>query len=161
MKSNLSQLNELIIISDNVRSAYNIGAIFRTLDGLGKGIRFYITGISPTPDNPKVHKTALDAEKSVPWKYFTKLSDAIISAEQEGFHIFALEQSNQSQLYTQVKYPNKLALIVGHEQWGVNEDIVEKYKCIEIPMLGIKESLNVEVATAIVSYFIAYQWQNQ
>lgn len=161
MNSISKHTNELVIISDNIRSAYNIGAIFRTLDGLGKGTRFYITGISPTPENPKVHKTALDAENSVPWKYFPKLIDAISAVEQEGFTVFALEQTNNSKIYTEVKYPLKLALIVGHEQWGVNEDITEKYPSIEIPMLGIKESLNVEVATAIVSYHIANQWKNQ
>lgn len=152
---------ELIIISDNVRSAYNIGAIFRTLDGIVDCAKFYITGISPTPENPKVLKTALGAEQSVPWKYFPKLIDAISAAEQEGFTIFALEQTNNSKLYTEVEYPPKLALIVGHEQWGVNEDITEKYPSIEIPMRGIKESLNIEVATAIVSYHIVNQWQNQ
>lgn len=151
-------MNKLVVVSNNVRSAYNIGAIFRTLDGLGNIAEFYICGISPTPENPKVLKTSLGAEQNVPWKYFATLPEALHDLDQRRIPVYVLEQTSSSMSYVDMKYPDQVAIIVGHELEGVQlEHLVSRPK-LDIPMFGSKESLNVEVATAIVSYFIAYKW---
>lgn len=151
--------NRMIIVCDNIRSAYNIGALFRTADSLGSICEIYLCGISPTPSNPKVAKTSLGAENSVKWRYFNTLKSAIYEIDNMKIPVYVLEQTKESKKYNEVKYPDQVAIVLGNEIKGVNLfDVSEKEK-IEIPMNGIKESLNVEVSAAIVMFHIVNQWK--
>lgn len=147
-------MKKIIIVCDNIRSAFNIGAIFRTADSLGSICEIYLCGISPTPQNNKVTKTSLGAENSVKWKYYNTLSKAISDIKKNSIPIYVLEQTSKSINYKKVEYPDNLALVVGNEIDGVNLIEVKDEIFIEIPMCGIKESLNVEVATAIILYHL-------
>lgn len=158
--------NKLCIIIHNVRSAYNVGSIFRTADGAGIE-KIYLTGYSPAPaikDSPyrtkaqkMLAKTALGAEKNVRWKKNKNLNVLIKKLKKEKFQVVALEQDEISVDYRNFKPNFPLALIVGNEVRGLDKRILKKCdKIIEIPMRGEKKSLNVSVATGIVGYKITH-----
>ena len=142
-------------ILHNIRSTYNVGAIFRTADAVGID-KLYLTGYTPTPDkNKKIEKTALGAEKYVAWEYYRNISYLLKKLKKEGFQIVALEQSSQSIPYYKFKPKFPLVLIVGNEVRGLTKKILSRADyIIEIPMFGKKESLNVAVAFGIVAYYL-------
>lgn len=147
-------MQEIYLIINNVRSAYNVGSIFRTADSAGV-TKIYICGISPTPEDAKVLKTSLGAEKSVPWKYCAQARRLLEKLRKAGMQIVALEQSRKSIDYKKFKPKFPLALIAGNEVRGLNKKILSLTdKIIEIPMYGKKESLNVAVAVGIALYKI-------
>ena len=139
----------------NIRSAYNVGSIFRTADAAGIS-KLYLCGYTPTPLNEKVKKTALGAEKSVPWEHFRQTWRLLEKLKKEGVQIIALEQTKKSVDYRLFKPRLPLALVLGNEIKGLNPAIL-KYcdQAIEIPMGGKKESLNVSVAAGIAVFKIA------
>lgn len=149
------------IIAHNIRSAYNVGAIFRTVDGIGAQ-KIYLTGYTAFPTDSVIYKssaqkmiekTALGAEKNVPWEKVKSISSLISDLKKKGFKIVALEQSEKSVSYDKFKPSFPLALIIGSEPRGINVRILEKCdEIIEIPMRGIKNSLNVSVALGIAGY---------
>lgn len=149
------------IIAHNIRSAYNVGAIFRTADGMGAQ-KLYLTGYTPYPGNSKIYKspaqkmiekTALGAEKNVSWKKVRNISDLILNLKKKGFEIVALEQNEKSVNYEKLKPTFPVALIVGSEPRGISTRILKKCdKIIEIPMYGNKNSLNVSVALGVAGY---------
>jgi tRNA G18 (ribose-2'-O)-methylase SpoU len=143
---------ELYLILHNIRSAYNVGSIFRTADAAGIG-KIYLTGYSPAPTTDKVRKTSLGAEKTVLWEKSGQIAPLIKKLKKDGVKIIALEQTRKSIDYKKFKPKFPLALIVGNEVGGLS-DAVLKYadKMIEIPMFGKKESLNVAVAAGIAVY---------
>jgi len=158
--------NKFYLILHNIRSAYNVGSIFRTADGAGIE-KIYLTGYSPAPavkDNPyktkaqkMLAKTALGAEKNVSWKKNKNLDVLIKKLKKEKFQVVALEQDETSVDYRKFKLKFPLALIVGNEVMGLDKRILKKCdQIIEIPMRGEKKSLNVSVATGIVGYKIAH-----
>ncbi len=158
--------NKFYLILHNIRSAYNVGSIFRTADGVGIE-KIYLTGYSPTPaDGSETYKTkaqkmlaktALDAEKNVSWEKFKNLNDLIKKLKKEKFKIVALEQDKKSIDYKKFKPEFPLALIVGNEVKGLDKRILKKCdKIIEIPMRGKKNSLNVSVAAGIAGYEINF-----
>ena len=138
-------------ILDNVRSAWNVGAIFRTADGLGVN-KLHLCGITPTPDHPSVAKTALGATANIPWSYSR---NALTTAQQviaAGAHLWALEQDERAvSIYETVKWDGKpVALLVGNEVSGVDPGLLDLCeRIVYIPMLGKKRSLNVEVAFGV------------
>ncbi len=148
----------LNLILHNIRSAYNVGSIFRTADAAGVS-KIYLCGISPTPKEIKVLKTSLGAEKTVPWEYYKQTWRLLEKLKKQGCQIIALEQGRGSVDYRKFK-PNPpaggpLALVVGHERKGLSKKILSYAdKIIEIPMHGKKESLNVAVATGIALFKI-------
>jgi len=145
---------DIIVILDNIRSAYNVGAILRTADGAGVK-KVYICGISPTADHPKVKKTALGAEDFVESKHFASTLEAIENARAEGYLICAVEQSATSVSVEAVKDSAKLCLIFGNEITGVENPTLEFCdKILEIPMFGQKNSLNVATTAGIVLYYL-------
>lgn len=147
---------EIVVILDNIRSALNVGAIFRTADGVGVK-KIYLCGISPYPGHNKLHKTALDAENYVEWKYFKNTEDAINSAKEDGYTIYAIEQSDRSKEYHRVNYSDKSCVIFGHEITGVSPNIIQKSDvAVELPMLGKKNSLNVATTAGIILYHIRF-----
>ena len=152
--------NNLAVVCHNIRSAYNVGSVFRTADGAGVA-KIYLTGYTPAPPHPGISKTALGAEKIVEWEKFAKLDTAIEKLKKEKFKIIALEQSKKSVPLVSFKSKGNVALILGNEVRGVSPAVLRKCdEVIEIPMRGEKESLNVSVAFGIAAYSILSERQN-
>ncbi len=147
------------VILSNLRSALNVGSIFRTADALNVE-KIYLCGTTPRPDQngragKDLAKTALNAQNYVSWKYYKRTSDAVLELKKQGFKIIALEQSTNSINIFKFKPPKKIALVLGNEKTGVSKSILKKCdKIIEIPMFGKKESLNVSVAFGVAGYLI-------
>lgn len=142
----------LVVILDNIRSLNNIGSVFRTSDAfLVESI--YLCGITATPPNPEIHKTALGAEYSVEWKYFEDTVNAVESLREKGYTVYAIEQVENSTMLgdLQLDSQKKYAIVMGNEVKGVQQVVVDACDgCIEIPQYGTKHSLNVSVTTGIV-----------
>ena len=144
----------VVIVLDNVRSAQNVGSFFRTADAFGIG-RIALCGISATPPNREIHKTALGAEQSVEWSYHPTTLECIESFRQEGYRIIAIEQIEGATMLNNFRAESteRYALVFGNEVDGVDQavaDIVDG--AIEIPQVGIKHSLNVSVSAGILMW---------
>lgn len=147
-----NQSPRLYIVLDNIRSAFNVGSIFRTADAVG-GCEILLCGITSKVDNPKLYKTALGAIDSVPSKYFADPMEAITYLESQSIPIYAVELTEQAEHFQKAKYPSPVAIVLGHELVGVSQPILDRCeKVVYIPMAGIKESLNVANAAGIVLY---------
>ncbi len=145
---------ELVIVLDNIRSAFNVGSIFRTADAVGAK-KLMLCGMTALPDNPKVVKTALGAHESVDWEARSGTDQAISELATEGYFIIGVELTEQSVDYRDFEYPAKVAIVLGHERAGLSEEILEKCeKQVHVPMRGKKESLNVAVCAGIIAYEI-------
>ena len=140
------------IVLDNIRSQHNIGSVFRTSDAF-RIESIMLCGISATPPNNEIHKTALGSELTVAWKHFTNTADAIMYLKNEGYIILSLEQT-EKKIFLHEFQPEKnkkYALVFGNEVKGVAQSIIDiSDSCIEIPQLGTKHSLNVSVSVGIV-----------
>ena len=152
------------MIAHNIRSAHNIGSIFRTSDGCGVE-KLYLTGYTPTPatsqtvylnrSHKDLAKTALGAEKNIAWESVEDVNDVMTKLKQEGYQIVALEQSEKSIEYRAYIPHQKIALVLGNEVEGVENALIESADVIlEIPMRGKKNSLNVSVAFGIAAFEI-------
>jgi 23S rRNA (guanosine2251-2'-O)-methyltransferase len=145
------------VFLDNIRSAYNVGSIFRTADGAGIS-HLYLGGITPTPRMPKVSKTALGADEWISWSYHLNGPAKILELKDDGWVIWGLENNADSQPLVQMIQPSKdqsILLVVGNELTGVDPAILELCDHIlSLPMLGNKQSLNVSVAFGIAVYWI-------
>ena len=142
----------LILVLDNVRSLNNVGSAFRTADSfLLEAI--YLCGHTGTPPHRDIHKTALGATETMQWKHFSTTLDAITSLKQQGYKVYAVEQTEMAIFLNDFKpSPNEpMAFVFGNEVNGVSQDVVNACeKCIEIPQLGSKHSLNISVSIGIV-----------
>lgn len=141
----------LVVVLDNVRSLNNIGSVFRTSDAF-RIEQLCLCGITATPPSAEIHKTALGAEDSVEWRYFTDTMDAVADLKSRGYNVCALEQVNGSvPLDGFCPEPTgRYAVIAGHEVNGVAQEVVDAADlCLEIPQEGTKHSLNVAVSTAL------------
>ena len=141
----------LVVVLDNVRSLNNIGSVFRTSDAF-RIEQLCLCGITATPPSAEIHKTALGAEDSVEWRYFTDTMDAVADLKSRGYTVCALEQVNGSvPLDGCCPEPSgRYAGIAGHELNGVAQEVVDAADlCLEIPQEGTKHSLNVAVSTAL------------
>ncbi|HDR50471.1 MAG TPA: TrmH family RNA methyltransferase [Mariniphaga anaerophila] len=146
----------LVVVLDNIRSCNNIGSVFRTSDALLVE-KIYLCGITATPPNKEIHKTALDAEKSVEWEYFEKTEDAVKQLKQDGYNVYAVEQVENSISLPEFQPPpdKKLALVFGNEVKGVQQKVINLCNgAIEIPQYGTKHSFNVSVSAGIVLWEI-------
>jgi tRNA G18 (ribose-2'-O)-methylase SpoU len=146
----------LVVVLDNIRSCNNTGSVFRTSDALLVE-KIYLCGITATPPNKEIHKTALDAEKSVDWEYVEKTEVAVQKLQQEGYKVFAVEQVENSISLPGFLPPEngKLALVFGNEVKGVQQKVVNMCNgAIEIPQYGTKHSFNVSVSAGIVLWDI-------
>lgn len=149
----------LVVVLDNVRSLYNIGSIFRSCDAF-RVKSVYLCGITATPPNAEIHKTALGGEDSVEWKYFEKTEDVIQQLRQEDYFIYSIEQvENSTRLQNlSLDTTKKYAVVFGNEVKGVSQNVVDlSNDCLEIPQFGTKHSLNVSVAAGIVIWEFARQ----
>ena len=142
---------------DNIRSTYNVGAMFRTADGCGVS-HLHLCGITPTPKNPKVVKTSLGAEENVPWTYYRNGVQAAMLMKEQGLQLWALEitPSAKSIFDAINEIPDtQIGLVVGNEISGIDPDILKLCeKSIMIPMQGYKKSLNVAIAFGIAVYYL-------
>jgi 23S rRNA (guanosine2251-2'-O)-methyltransferase len=147
-----SSKTPVIAVLENIRSAYNVGSVFRTADAfLLEAV--YITGYTATPPHKEIKKTALGAEESVTWKHFANANEAIADLKANGYKIYAIEQTVDSLKLQEINFePNEnIAVIFGNEVSGVEQEtILQCDGCIEIPQLGMKHSLNIATAAGIV-----------
>ena len=140
------------VVLDGIRSSNNIGTFFRTGDAFGVE-RVELCGICATPPNKDIHKTALGAENTVPWRYHKSCVEAIELLRSEGYMIFAVEQVENSIMLHDFRVESdvKYALVFGNEVFGVSQEVVDMCDgYIEIPQVGTKHSLNVSVSAGIV-----------
>lgn len=150
----------LAVLIDNVRSIYNVGSFFRTADGAGGISHLYLCGITPTPNNPKVIKTALGAEANVAWSYHRNGWEMAVSLQQQGYELWALEGTAEAEsLLTRAVPTTSIILIIGNELSGIDPAILDICdKVLAIPMQGRKSSLNVASAFAVAVYWLRYQF---
>ena len=170
----------LIVVLDDVRSLYNVGSVFRTCDAF-RVEAVYLCGITGTPPNAEIHKTALGGEDSVDWRYFEKTEDAVQELHDRGYFVYSIEQVEHSTKLQQLcnskfKIQNSkladavdttiedrqsesifpCAVIFGNEVKGVKQSVVDMSDgCLEIPQFGTKHSLNVSVTAGIVVWEFA------
>lgn len=160
MKAKKAQKKEVALVLCDIRSAHNVGAIFRTADAAGVA-RIFCAGYTPTPFDrfgrvrADIKKTALGAEESVPWEAASRIGTLIKKLKKEGYTILVLEQDPRAVDCKKIKIGGKTALLVGNETEGISKKILDLCDTIiEIPMAGKKESLNVSVATGIALFRI-------
>ena len=140
----------IIAVLENVRSAYNVGSVFRTADAfLIEAI--YITGYTAKPPHKEIKKTALGAEETVDWKHFVNAAEAVQALKQEGYKVFAVEQVENSISLEKFDTAGMIAVIFGNEVSGVEQSTIALCDgTIEIPQLGMKHSLNIATAVGVV-----------
>lgn len=159
-------MRRICLVIVDVRSTHNVGSFFRTADGFNSEI--VLIGITPRPEGAieddrlphivqkaqkAINKTALGAEQTVDWKYFSTVKDAFNHLRAEGFSLYAIEQNEKSNQMTSLPPKGDIALIVGPEVEGLSIEMLNMCdKFFEIPMLGKKESFNVSVAAGIALY---------
>lgn len=142
----------IYIILDDVRSLHNIGSVFRTSDAFLVE-KIYLCGITATPPNKEIHKTALGATETVYWEYRENLLELLAELKQQNITTLAVEQVEKSIFLQDFKLEKekKYALIFGNEVFGVAQEAISACDgCIEIPQLGTKHSLNIAVSAGIV-----------
>lgn len=151
----------LVVVLDDIRSMYNVGAVFRTSDAF-RVESIYLCGITATPPSQEIHKTALGAEDSVDWKYFKSTQEAVRILKQEGYYVYSIEQVEGSVKLQQLcgklneKSVDKYAIVMGNEVKGVKQEVVDMSdSCIEIPQFGTKHSLNVSTTAGMVIWEFA------
>ncbi|MBS1759727.1 MAG: RNA methyltransferase [Bacteroidetes bacterium] len=142
----------IILVLENIRSAYNVGSVFRTSDAfLIEAI--YIIGYSAKPPHKEIKKTALGAEESVNWKYFKTSAEAIEELKTLGYNVYAAEQAAGSYQLSAISFEpeEKIAVVLGNEVTGVEESTIALCEgCLEIPQAGMKHSLNIATAAGVV-----------
>ena len=147
-----SEKTPIIIVLDDIRSLHNIGSVFRTADAFLVE-KIYLCGITATPPNKEIHKTALGATETVAWKHSKNVLEVIENLKSEKVTVLAIEQV-ESAIFLQdfeVEKNKKYALVFGNEVFGVSQEAVAICDgCIEIPQLGTKHSLNISVSAGIV-----------
>ncbi len=147
-----SQKTPLILILDDIRSLHNIGSVFRTADAFLIE-KIYLCGITATPPNKEIHKTALGATETVTWEHAENVLEVITKLKKENIQTFAIEQVENA-IFLQnfkIKVNTKYALVFGNEVFGVAQEAVALCDgAIEIPQLGTKHSLNISVSAGIV-----------
>lgn len=156
----------LVVVLDDVRSLYNVGSVFRSCDAF-RIEAIYLCGITATPPNAEIHKTALGAENSVDWQYFSNAEDAVVQLKDNGYFVYSVEQvegSNALQDLSEHISPinndasaqKHYAVVLGNEVKGVHQSVVDLSDgCLEIPQFGTKHSLNVSVTAGIVVWEFA------
>lgn len=142
----------VVLVLENIRSAYNVGSVFRTTDAfLCQAI--YICGYSAKPPHKEIKKTALGAEETVEWKHFKTAEEAITQLKSQQYKVYAVEQAEDSIALQSFQFApdDKIAVVFGNEVTGVEQSTIHLCEgCIEIPQLGMKHSLNIATAVGVV-----------
>ena len=165
----------LIVVLDDVRSLYNVGSVFRSCDAF-RVEAVYLCGITATPPNAEIHKTALGGEDSADWEYFKTTEEAVEKLKEKGYFVYSIEQvegstklqnlpdahqkifrqPSEQEKQENSSLPKGYAVIFGNEVKGVKQDVVDMSDgCLEIPQFGTKHSLNVSVTAGIVVWEFA------
>ena len=147
----LADKKPLVVVMDNIRSMHNVGSVFRTADAfLISGI--CLCGFTPQPPHRDIHKTALGATDSVDWLYYEHTVDAVLALKERGYKVLAIEQTEGSILLNAYEHTNTpMAFVFGNEVDGVSDEVIQVCDgVIEIPQWGMKHSLNISVAAAVV-----------
>ena len=141
----------ITIVLDNVRSALNVGSVFRTSDAFLIE-KIILCGITACPPNKEIRKAALGSTESVEWEYVKDTIDAVQQLIKEGYHVVGIEQADKSTQLNEFELPKKpIAIIMGNEVNGVDQHVIDLCnEVIEIPQFGTKHSLNIAVTTGIV-----------
>jgi 23S rRNA (guanosine2251-2'-O)-methyltransferase len=142
----------VVIVMDNIRSAHNIGSVFRTADAFLME-KIYLCGITATPPNKEIRKTALGATESVDWEYIDDIHTLIPRLKEENYKVLSIEQVEGSADMTEfeISKDQKYAIILGNEVEGVQQSVINMSDgCLELPQDGTKHSLNVSVCAGIV-----------
>ena len=156
-----SKKTPLIIVLNNVRSAHNVGSIFRTSDAFLVE-KICLCGITPTPPHKEIRKTALGASESVNWQHYTKTIECINELKAVGYHIVSVEQADHAVMLNDFfsQRTTKYALVFGNEVKGVEQAIVSASDTvIEIPQYGTKHSLNISVSSGIIIWDLLQKLQ--
>ena len=144
--------NPIYIILDNVRSLYNVGAIFRTSDAVLVE-KIYLCGITGCPPRKEISKTALGAEEVVPFEHRDSVVEVVKELKKEGVEIVAVEIAHKAEFYYEAKYKFPICFILGHEVNGIGDEVMKIVdKAVKIPMLGRANSLNVATAYGVIVY---------
>ncbi len=147
------------VVLENIRSLYNVGSMFRTSDG-ARIEKLYLCGYTGYPPRKEIDKTALGSVESVPWEHNTDTGTVINRLKGEGCTVLALEHTDRSLPYSEMDYSFPLCLCVGNEVDGLSHEVVSRCDgAVEIPMFGLKQSLNAAVAYGIVIYHMVMQYQ--
>ncbi|MDD2564489.1 MAG: RNA methyltransferase [Salinivirgaceae bacterium] len=154
----------IIVVLDNIRSANNVGSFFRTADAF-RIEKIILCGITSTPPNKEIQKTALGAYESVEWEYQKDTLSVVEKLKKEGVYTISIEQAHNSISLKDIKskfYDGKIAVIFGNEVNGVDQEVINQSdSCIEIPQWGTKHSLNVAVSGGIILWHLLNSIQNQ
>ena len=147
----------IVVVLDNVRSAHNVGAAFRSADAFGVD-KIWLCGITPAPPSAEIHKSALGAEDSVPWDHAASTLELILRLKAAGYTVIAVEQTVHSVKLGEFvsETGHRYALVFGNEVDGVQQEVVDEADfAIEIPQKGTKHSLNVSVSVGVVLWEVA------
>ncbi len=146
------------VVLDNIRSAYNVGSIFRTSDA-GAAAHIHLCGMSAHPPHPKLEKTALGAFEYVPWTYHERTKDCFAALRARDIPIVAVEVSEGAVDYTAFDWPRPVAVVFGNEVNGIHERNLRRCDAVvKIPMYGFKNSMNVATAFGVLLYGILDRW---
>lgn len=149
--------NPIVVVLDSIRSALNVGSVFRTSDAFAIE-KIILCGISATPPNREITKTAIGATESVSWSYQQDIKDAVSELRNLGYKIVGVEQTDSSvKLNEFTGFEDRIALVFGNEVDGISESILNDLDyCIEIPQYGTKHSLNVSVCVGIILWTLTH-----
>ena len=147
-----------VLVLDNLRSAFNVGALFRVAD-TARLAGLLTCGHTAHPPHPRLDKTALGSLDYVATRHYPRTEEALQRLREDGVPVWALETTSRSRHYARVSYPRPVALVLGNEALGVQPSVLESCdELIEVPVFGFKNSLNVAAAAAVVVYEILRQW---
>ncbi len=154
-----AQLMPLVLVLDNLRSAFNLGSIWRLAECLGVS-KIYLTGYTATPEQAKVSRAAMGTEQLVAWQWHAHRDELLQTLRTEGFALFAMETSASARDLDHFEFPEqKTALLFGNERYGFESDLLKLCDAvIEIPCWGRKNSLNVAVSAGIAVHEVRRQW---
>lgn len=145
---------EIVALLQNVEYAMNVGSVFRLADGCAMN-QLILSGITPAPPHPTITKVARDKDRRVPWRKVESPEETIAALRAQGYRICALELTDNAVPYVEYAYPDKVCLVVGHEDHGVPPHTLALCDdAIFVPMYGKGQSLNVHVSLAVVCYYI-------
>ncbi len=148
------------VVLDNIRSLHNVGSIFRTSDAV-LAQKLYLCGITGRPPRKEIDKVALGACDLVPWEYVENTEDALMRLKNDGVKICALEITDQSRTFWEMKYDFPVALLLGNEVDGISEGVMGLVDfAVSLPMLGRANSLNVANAYTVMAYEFLKQYSD-
>ncbi len=147
------------VVLDNIRSAYNVGSIFRTADA-GAVDHIHLCGMSAHPPHPKLEKTALGAFEYVPWTYYERVKDCLAALREQAIPIVAIEVTEDAVPMHHFDWPQPVAIVFGNEVNGIHpRNLARCDATVKIPMAGYKNSMNVATAFGVILYDIVGRWK--